>query len=448
MKKLVYIAAAFAAILACSKESQEPQGPQDTNSDNTPEEVVDESKTVHELFVSLPDFTDAETKAIIDDATGSFSWTVGDKIAVVDDQNNVYPFVASESAQSVRFTYVGSIAGSLKSIYYPYIEESPYYITEMPTNLDSETAVLTSSNIRMSGTIEGNSATLSHNHAFVRLKFENVPSFATKIQLYESGNETPTEVTLTGTGAVTAYLPVHDGTQAITASLLDDNDNVIIQKYHNFGEEKAFVKGSIKNMKALTVGHVFTFKNDAGWVAPTVSIWNGSESFGFKSVASEPTAEYPWKLNLLGNNTYYIVINDDVKNVNNHVFANDLYLGVWFGNDSSGSLTDCVYVYRDIDFTIPLSGGLKTDYRTYFYLQSDNSRKWWGGTTKIIVSGGTTGNGTFDMTKLGDYLFYYSNHTDNYARTMTYGFNNGNGWVATTSWEYVLNREYQYDFNG
>lgn len=369
MKKLVYIIAAIAAVLACAKESQNPQEPQPTNNDNTPAEVVDDPQTVHELFVTLPD--DIATRAGISASDGSFSWTKGDKIAVEDDAGNVYPFEASEvteTPQSFRFTFKGSITGTLTAIHYPYIDTAPYYDDTMPRNLDSETAVLASSNIRLSGTIDGNSATLSHNHAFVRLKFENVPTFATKIKFYEDASATPTVVNLTGTGSVTAYLPVHDGVQTMTVALSDDYDNVILQKSHTYTADKAFAKGAIKNMKALTVGHVFTFVNNASWSNPIVTIWNGAENYDFKSVANDENATYPWKLNKRGDTeTYYIVVNDDVINGNSHVFANDDYLGISFYGTGEGqsTLTNRVYQCRDIEFTIPSGGGMKTDYRIY-----------------------------------------------------------------------------------
>ena len=55
MKKVFYFIAACAALLACSKEVVD--APEANNGEQ--ENVVDDSKTVHELFVSL--------SAIVDD---------------------------------------------------------------------------------------------------------------------------------------------------------------------------------------------------------------------------------------------------------------------------------------------------------------------------------------------------------------------------------------------
>ncbi len=429
MKKVLFIlVVATISLVSCNKELVK----ETTN----PTNINDGAVT---LFVSAPKLLDADTKASISESNGSFSWKAGDEIAVKNTNGDTYKFIAQGSGDNVFFSCSDGVSGTLSTVYYPYNTKGA---TALPTEISGLNGALAANAIRLSGTIdENNSVSMNYSNAFLKLTFNNVPTFASAVQFYEEGGNS-VKVTfdkLTEKGTITAYVPVNTGTINITAQLLDDSNNVIISKY---GENKEFTAGTLKRMKALEVGKVITFTNNnsATWTTPRVSIWNGSNNFGFSSTAANESATYPWKLNSYPNvqNKYYIVLNSDISwisSVDN--------IGVWFGSGNDGCQTDCVYLYRDIDFTIPNGGGMWTNYRIYW----NNSTMGWT-TIKAYVwdTSGNKLNGAWpgtDATKYSDNIYYYQFDDDSYyGKTVYIIFNNGSAQTGNIS--VTLNKDFIY----
>ena len=284
----------------------------------------------------------------------------------------------------------------------------------------------------MRGTISNNAVTLSYVGAFLKLRFTNAPTFASKIVFDgDVSDVTVSGISLSERGEIVAYLPVDADNKAYTVSLTDDNDNVILTR-STTGKE--FTAGTLKKMKPLDIpGTVFIFNDEHGV----------DEARFFKHTDQDNidwnTNEYI-QLNNLGSGTQKWCILSGV----------DWFMAclqMW-ANGSHVTATDGIFLYRDFTFTIPSEGGLKTNYRTYFYLNSSNSQNNWGSTTKVHmkINGNYVGEQT--MLKIGDYLFCLENDPANYGRQMSYQFHNGNNWYSGDYWTYTLNREYQYNFNG
>ena len=128
--------------------------------------------------------------------------------------------------------------------------------------------------------------------------------------------------------------------------------------------------GKYYSTPGITVGHIITFKNDANWSNPKVHVWDDGASHTADFL---PASSYPNKLNAYPNvsGKYYIVMN-----TTNFTWATEgALMGVQFtqSEGSNSTQTNCVYLFRDIDFTIPDGGGMKTNYRVYPYKSSSNS---------------------------------------------------------------------------
>ena len=371
MKRFFLILAAIAALVSCSKE-----GVAEEDATLTPKEGDD----VHELFVSIADLTDADTKATISSADGSFTWTSGDQIAVKTTTNDVYCFTASGNGNSVRFTYTGSMNGTPKEVKFPYTAD--FSDTALPTEITGLDGGLGATGIRMEGTVVSNAVTMHHTNALLKVSFTNVPTFANKIVFDGDVNDvTITFTPLVSKGTISAYIPVDESTTAFTVSLIDNStdENTIFQKSTT---SKSFTAGTIKNMAPLTVGHIITI-NRGTWDYTYLQIWNGTyngtNSYEFRLATSG--GEYPYRLNVLSSTVYYVVIDPSIHlNKSSAVWISEgLDIGVSFQKTSGSaeyrSYTNCVYLCRDIEFT-PMAngeGGLKTKYRVYY---DNSSTKW------------------------------------------------------------------------
>lgn len=431
MKKTLYFLAGILAIAACTKE-QAPKGVE------VPESIVDVAP-VHELFVSIADLADEdasspdlEPKAAISEADGSFSWTAGDEIAVKNSDNTVYKFVATGSGKSTRFTYTGAMTGTPQTVVFPYTADAT---TSIPATLTGPKACLAAEGIRMTGTISNNAVTLSYPYAFLKLSFGNVPAFASKLVFDGNVNDVTIALSLSERGEVVTYLPVDPSTTSFEVSIEDDNNNVI---YTKSTSNKTFTAGNLKKLKTMYIpGIVFTFNDSLDKV---------DEARFFKSTGDATD----W------NENRYIALNSlSGGGVKWCILPDNLGWAMaclqMFKNNNYVNATDCIYLYRDFTFTIPSAGGLVTNYRTYYYLNSSNSKTYWGNTTKVHIKVAGTYKGEETMTKIGDYLFCFENSEDNYGKSMSYRFHNGNGWYFMGNddyWTYTLNREYQYNFNG
>ena len=410
------------AFVACNKVEM-------NNGETTP--VENKGAATYELFASV----DALTKATISESSGAFSWktgtTDGDVIAVKTSTNHVYAFRAVEIVNDIaRFVCNEAIDGNPSTAVFPYTADAT---CALPTSVTCTSAL--GDDIRLTGKISGKNIAFQHAAALVKVNFTNVPIFADKIVFDGNKNDVDVTVSLGARGDVVAYIPVDPSTTSFTISIEDDNNHTILSKS---ASSKTFTTGSLMKMASLDVtGTVFVFDDPKDKI---------DEARFFKSDGN--TTIYSTYSNLTLN-----TLSDGTKwcIVNNSSLGNIVELQTWKNNDYV-SETKSLFLYRDFNITIPDDGkGIKTNYRTYFYLNADNCQNNWGSTTYIGVKQHSSSSWSWTtMTKSGDYLFYYENDTANYGESMDYAFNNGNGWIAkdeSDPWNYTLNREYQWNCN-
>lgn len=361
MKKYIYIFAAFAAIISCSKEAL---------IDDTTTSI--EGQEVHELFVSISDIVDAETKASINETDGKFTWAAGDFVAVKTTTNDIYKFTAASSGNSVRFTYTGTMNGTPAYVKYPYTAD--FSDTDLPTAIGSLTGALDAANIRMEGAVAANSVTLTHQNALMRVTFTNVPTFANSLVFDGDVNDvTISGISLGSKGSVVAYIPVDDATTSFTVSLMDTNNNVIVERSTS---AKTFTAGTLKNMAATNLGSCFMFtgSNKANVVkVKCTQKLADTDSYGSNN--------YTWTANALANGDKYIVLPDPLVwtwlEEDIDAVRVDVYNGVGDENDGRGTwvaATDNLYL-RDITFTaVSAKTALQAAYR-YYYSMPDGWSK-------------------------------------------------------------------------
>jgi len=453
MKKYIYILAASAVVLACSKESvtEEPA-------------EIETPGEVHELFVSLPEMTDPDTKAAISTTDGKFTWTAGDAIAVKTSTNHTYKFIAasnssSGSSNAVRFTYTGAMDGTPATIYYPWKDTTPHYEDQLPTSIDALDGALSEDYIRLSGTVSNNSATLSYTNAFLKVKFTNVPTFASKVKFESlaSGYEQTvlvSGISLSSKGTVEAYIPVKAGNYKFSVYLVDTADNYMFGRTTT----KTLTAGSLLKMASTELGHVLTIDPN-GWQDKNkyLYIWQSDNtSNNYKFRIYDEGGAYPYQLNILNDHAFYVILDPKrhLNSSNNEWLSEGLGIGVAFqmGNSGNSSETPRVFLYRDITLT-PVyvsSTGLKTNYRTYLNKRSDNAKNNWGSVAKVHIKTAGSYTGEYTMTSQTTDLFYYENSADDFNKSMSYRFHNTHGWYPTGAgsedyWTYTLNQEYIYD---
>ena len=342
---------ALALVSSCNKEL------------NTDVTTPSNSET-HELFVSLPKLIDAETKATIAEADGSFSWTAGDFIAVKTSTNDVYKFTAAGDGNSVRFTYTGEMNGTPTTVVYPYTDDAT--VADLPAEITSLTGALGEDGIRLSGTVSDNAVSMDYENAFLKVSFSNVPTFASKVKFECTASGYAQTVVVSGIslstkGSVVAYIPVQSGEYSFTVSLIDNANNTMISK--STSSAKSFTAGTLKKMANTPLGTLVMMSNTGssygGFSNMKVYNWwtGGSHN------VTEPLAQITISETAYG---YYFLpaslgageeVNIKVEN----------------GSDASQNTQTVVYNLRDFTFTIKSSnGGIATTYRYYF----NNTNSW------------------------------------------------------------------------
>lgn len=366
MKKSLYILAAFAALVACNKEL-------DIQNQVNPEEQVNNESNVHELFASFPELVDDETKAVINNGNGTFAWEENDAIAVVTDGGNVYKYETTGSGNAARFTYTGDISGTPTTIYFPWVEgysAADYASMSVPTSINGLTGALSGDAIRLTGTItqsEGKYVSqLSYRNAFLRVTVKNVPAFAKYLGFdigKDWGHETTIEFTLSDKQDIVAYFPVVTNEDIqFAVSLLDDSGNYIYRK--ETSSAKSFTDGSLLTMKPMEVGPILTFDNQSGWTPGTLYV--GGQNWDVNITSFNTSYDYPYKMLSRSDGVLYVVLPADIRK--------DIALSFTGTGQNQSTGTQCVYLYRDIDFEIPDGGGLKTDYMVYPFKQNSSEK--------------------------------------------------------------------------
>ena len=411
MKKYIYVFAAFAAIVSCSKENT-------VNEENNLD--ANSKKDVHELFVTISDLTDADTKATIAEADGTFTWTAGDAIAVKTTTNDVYEFTAETGGSaSARFTYTGEMNGTPAYVKYPYTAD--FSDTALPTSISGLTTALTAANIRMEGTITDNAVTLTHQNALLKVSFTNVPTFASKVSFVSTAtgyeqNITVSGISLGSKGNVVAYIPVKPGSYSFSVNLIDSADNTMISK--TTASAKTFTAGTLKKMTAIPLGTLVMMSNAGGSYGgfskmKVYNWWDG----GSHNLTS-PLSQITISATVYG---YYFLPADlsEGKEVN---------IKVENGDDSSKNTQTVVYNLRDFTFTIKSGdGGIATTYRYYF----NNTGSWSQINAYIWDEYDTAKNGSWPGGKLtltasnGWYYYQFVEGDYGYTRHVKFSDNGG-----------------------
>ena len=434
MKKYLCILFGAAMLVSCSKESEL----------SVNDKIIDGKYTVTAHIGEL-------TKATIS-TDGHFAWSgVGkDQIAIWDSAHKEFvTFTLSEitDPEKKEGKFSASIAedgavfeGSVA--YYPASiatksGETPTYT--FPTSFSSLDDAAKS--FPMQGTVSSGEIHFNHLGALINITLNNVPSFTTALIL----NDGTKDITVTAAptaGVINAVVPIPAGEYVLTAKLKDNNNNIFYSKART---SKTYSARNYYTINPITLGYLLTFTNEAGWDSPKVHIWQTSNNSINTDITTGGT--YPHKLFLRSTNIYYVLLDSSVETWTAYGNA----IGVqFFSNETDKTQTDCVYLYRNIDFVIPGGGGMRTMYRTYMNKRSDNAKNNWGAVAKVYVKTEGTYTGEFQMIALTSDLFYYENLVDDYGKSMSYRFHNTNNWYPTGKgsedyWTYYLNREYIYD---
>ena len=360
MKKIFYIFIGVIALIACTKET------------DVATSVSADEAGAFSFNVYLED----ATKATINSSDGVFSWTGDEEIAVWDSKNKEFvtfsiASYSNEGYKQARFTtssakadavFVGNVA------YYPASiatragsspeDYSPTYT--FPTSFANLTDA--SKGFPMSGTVTVNEIKLSHLGSMIDVTLKNVPSFTTKLIL--NAGSTTINVTAAPTdGSLHAVVPIPAGTYVLTINLQDDVTPTANTFYSKARSSKTYTASNYYPINDITLGRLLTFTNDAGWASPKVHIWQHDNTGNNTDITTD--SAYPQKLFLRATKVYYVLLDSDVKSWTSDGNA----IGVQFVSTTNGSnttQTNCVYLYRNIDFTIPAGGGMKTNYRVYY----------------------------------------------------------------------------------
>ena len=392
MKKIVIIVAAMALALVSS-----------CNKDLNTDVATPSNSDTHELFVSLPKLVDAETKATIAEADGSFSWTAGDFIAVKTSTNDVYKFTAAGNGNSVRFTYTGEMNGTPTNVVFPYTDDAT--VAPLPATITGLTGALGADGIRLSGTVSDNAVSMSYQNAYLKVSFSNVPTFASKVSFLSTATGYEQSVIVSGVsleskGNVVAFIPVKAGDYNFTVSLIDSADNTMISK--STTSAKSFTAGTLKKMANTPLGTLVMMSNTGSSYGgfSKMDVYNWWE--GGAHNVTEPMAQITIAETVYG---YYFLPASlsDGQEVN---------IKVENGDNSSQNTETVVYNLRDFTFTIkPDNCGIATTYRYYF----NNTNSWSQVNAYIWDEHNTAKNGVWPgniLTNTASNGWYYYEFTE------------------------------------
>ena len=437
MKKLFYIILAAAAIVACSKEAELI---------NNYEPVVDENGQVTYTFKA---YIEDITKASISESNGKFSWgdAGDDQIAVWDAAHSKFvTFTSTDNAGNFSCETDAGANFNGQVAYYPasIAKTDGTNGYDFPTSFTSLTAA--AKGFPMSGTVTADGKiTFAHLGCLINMTLNNVPSFTRALILYDGSKDIITVTATPTDGVINAVVPVPAGTYVLTAKLKDDNNNIFYTKAR---ESKTYTARNYYTIKPISLGKLLTFTNEAGWDSPKVHIWQYGNS-GNVDITTGGT--YPHKLYLRNSNVYYVLLDKSVESWT----AEGNAIGVQFvstTNASNTTQTDCVYLFRNIDFTIPGGGGLKTSYRTYLKV---NNGSWANDAGAYIREQYNVPTSFTSMTELNTKLYYYEWPVNYYGYGLYVEMQNSSNtdWYVpdrtddgktTNWWSFTLNRDLMY----
>nr|MCR5019357.1 hypothetical protein [Bacteroidales bacterium] len=217
-----------------------------------------------------------------------------------------------------------------------------------------------------------------------------------------------------------------------TFKLLDNNDNIIIEKHKN---SVTLENGKYYTTPTISVdGTVFIFDDD--------DKVDQAKFFKTNGTTIDYTKGSVIDLNALEDGTKWCILptsNDWSKK------GQPVCLQVFKGGNFVSS-TEAVWLYRNFSFDTTESS-LKTDYRVYVYM-SDSQWSYWGTT---VVKFTTWGDISTPVTNAimernvddNGYIVYHELSATNYGKTVKYRFYNENdaGWESKNEDGVVLNRD-------
>ena len=250
MKELFYfLAAASVLAVACAKE--------EAVKENTNENRADGKVT---LTASMPQFTDAETKASVSDA-GVFSWTAGDIIDVVYEKSGsadkTYQFECT-NASTGEFTNVDAIDDGYSLKTEGNVAFYPHEYTGTPSNQTFGSPEAAAKGFQMHATYSAGELAFVHDNAMMKVTVTNVPYFAGQLVV---GSAKVNLSYAEDQASATYYVPVAASASAkLNIAVKDAADNSIISKSSQ--NEVAIVAANFYNLPTLAIGPVILIKNN------------------------------------------------------------------------------------------------------------------------------------------------------------------------------------------
>lgn len=430
MKKLFYTLLAATALMACAKEA-------DFNNtrDN---EVINENGLVSYTFHA---YFEDQTKASINES-GKFSWGAAgtDQIAVWDATYSEFvTFTSTDSNGNFSCEAKPGASFNGQTAYYPasiatVSAGSPNYT--FPTSFDNLSDA--AKGFPMSGTVSADGKIpFAHLGCLIKMTLNNVPSFTRALILNDGSNDITVTATPTD-GVINAVVPIPAGTYILTAKLKDDNNNIFYTKARG---SKEYVARKYYPISPITLRHYLSFIGEGASSIQHVVV--------NKRYDNATTGDYG-TFDLLQNAsaTYYFVLPEWEWTGEGAAVRVAIYK-----NDAEWSSTDEIYLYRDLTFEVPSSGGMKTSYRLYWddssknYLNNATTGKIfahiWGGDASTDPESTYPGN-EITSNVVAANLYYYQWHAESYGKSVGIIINGGADPYKTGNITYTLNREYMY----
>ena len=323
------------------------------------EQIVEDNTTVEKpakgnvvsFTAVIPDFVSPDTKATVDGT--SFTWQADDKIAVPVSGGYV-DFTYSGAGNTFSRVLDGSEEFVDGTAYYP-ASSAPggSYSTSFATVADAQKGF----KMEAEYTVGSSSLSFTHKSALIHLQFTNVPSIATKLVVNDGTNDVAVVNFTSPSSTMEFFVPIAPNGSKTYTFKLQENSNVLKQ----VAKTAALAANTYYTTPSVPVGHIIRVQDAVkGWDSKALYFRNVNNSEDYKLFTTGDS--YPYKFNTISATDHYIVTPSEIS------WMGDGYpvvISFRTESDSKSTYTDCVWLYRDITFTVPEELGLKADYRIY-----------------------------------------------------------------------------------
>lgn len=345
MKKFFYfLAAASMVAVACAKE--------ETVKENVVQGKASGNVT---LTASMPEFTNADTKAAVSDA-GVFSWTAGDIIDVVYEKSGsadkTYQFECT-NASTGEFTNVDAIDDGYTLKTDGSIAFYPHEYNGTPSSQTFDSPALAAKGFQMHATYSAGNLAFVHDNAMMKVTVTNVPYFAGQLVIGSA------KVDLTyaaDQASATYYVPVVAAASAKLSIAVKDGTGVsandIIAKSSK--NAVAIVSANLYELPDLGINRYIAFENSD----------NATHRLGIQGRTLSEGWNGDWTSQALTSNgsTKYYMLSGTYASAE----ALQIQLRQNDGADEYAK-SEAEFVVNDRNFKFDVSeNSLKTDYRIYF----------------------------------------------------------------------------------